>query len=92
MVNDDADTTSSLAADSGFLELGKGETTAFPNLAVVPDSLSTNSRTQELEGANAKGSGFSLARLATAELASGLVEPSAHAQLPVLPEVVGVKD
>ena len=92
VVDDNADTTGSLAADTGLLQLGQGEATALPDLAVVADSLGTDGGAEELEGADAESGGLSLAGLATAELASGLVEPGAHAQLPVLPEVVGVED
>ena len=92
MVNNDADTTSSLAGDASLLELGEGEAAALADLAVVTNGLSTDSGAEEFKGADTKGSSLGLAGLATAELASGLVEPGAHAQLPVLAEVVVVED
>jgi hypothetical protein len=78
VVDNDTNTTSRLAADTSFLQLSQSETTALPDLAVVANSLSTNSRAEELEGAHTEGSGLNLAGLTTAELASGLVEPGAH--------------
>ena len=92
VVNNNANTTSLLATDTSFLQLGKSETAAFPDLAVVTNGLSTDSGAEEFKGADTKGSSLGLAGLATAELASGLVEPGAHAQLPVLAEVVVVED
>ena len=92
VVDDNADTTGSLAADTGLLQLGQGEATALPDLAVVADSLCTDSGAEEFEGADTKGSSLGLAGLAAAKLAAGLVEPGADTALPVLAEVVGVKD
>ena len=92
MVDDNADTTRLLLADTSLLELIQGEATALTELAVVADGLAADGGAEELKGADAKGCGLGLAGGAAAELAAGLVEPGADAALPVLPEVVGVED
>lgn len=92
VVHNDTNTTSDPARYTSLLELGESETTALTELAVVADSLSTDGGTEEFKRAGTKGSSLGLAGLAAAEFAAGLVEPGAHAQLPVLAEVVVVED
>lgn len=92
VVDDNANTASGLAADASLLELGEGEATAFTDFAVVADSLCADGGAEEVKGADAKGSSLGLAGLTTAELAAGLVEPGAHAQLPILAEMVPGED
>ena len=92
MVDHDSYTPCSLAADARLLELSESEAAALADLAVVADGLSTDGGAEEGEGADTEEGGLLLALLATTEFAPGLVEPGAHAQLPVLPEVVVVED
>ena len=92
MVNNNANRASLLATNTSLLQLSEGETTAFPDLAVVTNGLSTDSGAEEVEGTDTKASGLLLAGLATAELTTGLVEPCADTDLPVLAEVVLVED
>ena len=88
----DADTTRLLLADARLLELGESEATALADLAVVAHRLRADGGAEELERADAEPRGLGLARVAAAELAAGLVEPGVDTGLPVLAEVVGVKD
>ena len=92
MVDDNADTTRLLLADTSLLELSQGEATALTDLPVVTDGLRANGGAEEGEGADTELGGLRLAGLTAAELAAGLVEPSADTALPVLAEVVGVED
>ena len=92
VVDHDTNTTSLLAANTSLLELAEGEATAFADLAVVTNGLSTDSGTEEGEGADTEAGGLLLAGLATAELAAWLVKPCADTELPVLAEVVLVED
>lgn len=92
VVDDDADTTRLLLADTSLLELGEGEATALTDFPVVADGLRTDGGAEESEGTNAELSSLLLARVAAAELAARLVEPGADTALPVLAEVVGVED
>ena len=92
MVDDNADTTRLLLADTSLLELSQGEATALADFPVVADGLCADGGAEEGEGANAELGGLRLTGLATAKLAAGLVEPGADTALPVLPEVVGVED
>lgn len=92
MIHNDTNTTRLFPSDTSLLEFGKCESAALPDLAVVADSLGTNSRSEEGGGADAKGGGFSFARCASAKLASWLVEPSAYSALPVLSEMITVED
>ena len=92
VVNNDSNTTSLLPSNTGLLELCEGKSTTLTNFAVVPDSLSTNSRAEKGERADAECGSFCFARGASAKLAPWLVEPGAHATLPILPEMVGVED
>ena len=92
VVDDDADTTRLLLADTSLLELSQGEATALTDLPVVADGLRANGGAEEGEGADTELGSLLLAGLAAAKLAAGLVEPGADTALPVLPEVVGVED
>jgi len=92
VINNNSNTTGLFPSNSSLLEFSMSESTALANFAVVADGLGTDGWAEESEGTNAKGSGLSLARCASAELASRLVEPGADPALPVLPEVVGVED
>ena len=92
MVDDDANTTGSLAADTSLLELAEREATAFTELAVVADGLATDGGAEESKGTDTKLSSLGLAGCATTELAAGLVEPGADSALPVLAEVVRMED
>ena len=92
MVNNDTDTPRLLPSNAGLLELQEGESTTLTDFAVVANGLATDSGAEEVEGAHAEGGSLGLAGVASAELASGLVEPGADTALPVLPEVVGVED
>ena len=92
MVDDDAEPTCLLLANAGLLELAEGEATTLANFPIVAYSLGANCRAEKGEGADTKRSSLGLTGLAAAKLAAGLVEPGADTALPVLAEVVGVKD
>lgn len=66
VVNDNTDTACLFPVDTNLLQLSKGETTAFSDLAVVADSLGTDCRTEESEWADTKGSSLGLASGASA--------------------------
>lgn len=91
MVNDNTNTACLFAVDTDFLQLSKGETAALADLTVVADGLGTNGGAEESEWADTKGSSLGLAGIASAEFATGLIEPGAHPALPVFAEMVGVK-
>ena len=92
MVNNDSDTTSFLLANSGFLEFSEGESTALTDLGVVADGLGTDGRAEGLEWADSESGSLGLASVTASEFTSWLVEPGADTPLPVLAEVVVVKD
>ncbi|KAG6885838.1 hypothetical protein C0993_008801, partial [Termitomyces sp. T159_Od127] len=92
VVDDDPDAARLLPADAGRLELGEREPAALAQLAVVPHGLRAHGGAQERLRAHAERGGFGFARGAAAQLAPWLVEPGAHAALPVLAEVVRVED
>ena len=92
VVDHDTNTTSLLAANTSLLQLSQCETTALSDLSVVTNGLSSDGRSEKSEGANTEASSLLLASLAAAKLTTRLVEPCADAQLPVLAEVVLVKD
>lgn len=92
MIDNDTDSPGLLPADSGLLELGKCESTALTDFAVVADGLRADSGTEERLGADAEGGGLGFAGIAAAELAPRLVEPGADTALPVLAEMVRVED
>lgn len=92
VINDDTNTTSLFAVYACLFELSESESASFTELAVVADSLATDSRAEKCEGADAELGGFGLAGCASTKLASRLIEPGAHAALPILMEVVTVKN
>lgn len=92
MIHDDTNTPSLLLSNTSLLELGEGESTALADFPVVSDGLSTDGGAEERERANTESGGLGFAGLATAELASGLVKPGANPELPVLAEMVLMKD
>ena len=92
MVNNDTNRASLLATNTSLLQLSEGETTAFPDLAVVADRLRADGGAEEGQGTDAELRSLGLAGLTAAELAAGLVEPGADTALPVLAEVVAVED
>lgn len=92
VVNNNANTSGLLLADTSILQLGEGETTAFTDFPVVSDSLGTDSGAEEGKGTDAKGSSLGLAGCATTKLAAGLVKPGADTGLPILAEMVLVED
>lgn len=92
MVHNNADTPSLLAVDSCLFELGQRETAALTDFAVVTDGLATHSRAEQLKWTNTKLGCLGLASISSAEFTAGLVEPGTHPTLPVLVEVVGVKN
>lgn len=92
MVHNNTEAPGLLPANTSLLQFCEGESTTLPDFAVVSDSLGTDGGAEEGERANAKGCGFSLAGIATAELAPWLVKPGADSALPVLSEVVIVED
>ena len=92
MVNGNADAERLLAADTSLLQLSEREATALTELAVVAHGLAADSRAEDIEGANAKGSGLLFARDAAALLAARLIKPGLDAALPVLAEMVVVED
>lgn len=92
MIHNDTNTARLFPSDTSLLEFGECESAALPDLAVVPNSLGTNSRSEKGGGADAKGGGLSFACCASTKLASWLVEPSANSALPVLSEMITVED
>ena len=92
VVDDDADTTRLLLANTSLLELSQREAPALTNFPVVAHSLRTHGGAEKGERANTELGGLRLAGLTTAELAAGLVEPGADTALPVLAEVVRVEN
>jgi hypothetical protein len=92
VVDNDANATRLLPADAGLLQFGQGEATALADLAVVTRSRGADSGTEKGKGANTQSRDLGLASVATAELATGLIKPGLDPALPILAEVVGVKD
>lgn len=92
VVDHDADTPCFLAADTGGLELCKREATPLADFAVVSDGLRANGRAEGCQRADTEGGCFGFAGVAAAQFASRLVEPGAHAALPVFAEMVSVED
>jgi len=92
VVNNDTDTTRLFAVDTRLLKLGESESATFTELAVVANSLAADGGAEKCEGADAELSGLDFAGCASAKLACGLIEPGAHAALPILVEVVIVKN
>jgi hypothetical protein len=69
------------------LQLLKGETTTGADATVVLDGGASNNRAKEVDGTGSNSSRLGDAGLATAELATGLVEVGPDAALPLLAEV-----
>ena len=88
MINNDTNTPCFFSTDACLLEFSESEATAFTKLAIVADGLATDSGAQQGQRADAKACSLFLAGSASAELASRLVKPGAHAALPVFVEVV----
>lgn len=87
VVHNDPKPAGRLPPNTRLLELRKREPTSLTQLGVVAHGRRADGGAEGLERAHAERGGFSLACLAAAELAAGLVEPGAHAALPVLVEV-----
>ena len=87
VVDADADSAGNLAADTSSLELLKGEATASTDLAVVLDSLATDSRAEGLSGAGGNEGGLGSTGVAAALLLASLVEPGPDAAGPLLVEM-----
>lgn len=92
MVDDYAESQCGLAADPRLLQLAMGEAATLPYLGVVLYRLAAHGRAEECERAHAKRRSLGFACVTPAELAAGLVEPCLDITLPVLAEVIGVKD
>jgi len=92
VVDNNADGLGLLLANTCLLQLCEGESAALTELAVVANSLGTDGGAKKREGADTKGGSLGLAGIAATELATGLVEPGFDSALPVLAEVVLVKD
>lgn len=92
VVNDDTNTTCLFAVDTCLLQFSQSESATLTELAVVTNSLATDSRAEMCEGANTELGSLDFAGCASAKLASGLIEPGAHAALPILVEVITVKN
>lgn len=92
MVNNDTNTTCLFAVDTCLLKLSESEPAAVTELAVVANSLATDSGAEKCKRADAELGGLGFAGCTSAKLAAGLVEPGAYAALPVLVEVVTVKN
>lgn len=92
MVDGNPERARLLAPNAGRLELAKAESPALADLGVITDRLRTDGGAEKVKRADTEGGGLGGAGLATAELAPGLVEPGAHAALPVLSEVIAVEN
>lgn len=92
MVNGDADRLSLPLAKASSLELLEGEATALTNLDVVPEGRASDSGAEGRDGSETKLGSLGLTSRASALLGTGLVEPDLDPPLPVLAEVVVVKD
>ena len=92
VVNGDTDRAGVLLAEAGLLDLLNGETTAGADLGVVSEGRASDSGAEGLDGAQAELGSLGLTRSASPLLGTGLVEPDLDPTLPVLAEVVVVKD
>jgi len=92
VIDDDADTSRLLSSDARLLQLCKSKSTALTNFTVVADGLAADGGAKEGEGSNTQGCGLGLACITSTEFPSWLIKPGADPALPVLPEVVVVKD
>ena len=92
MVDGNTDGAGVLLAETGSLDLLNGETTAGADLGVVSESGASDSRAEGLDGSETELGSLSLTSSTSPLLGTGLVEPDLDPALPVLAEVVIVKD
>lgn len=92
VVDGDADGAGVLLAKTGSLDLLNGETTAGADLGVVSKGGASDSGAEGLNGSETKLGSLGLTSSASPLLGTGLVEPDLDPALPVLAEVVVVKD
>lgn len=92
VVNNDSDTPGLLLSDTSLLKLSERESATFAEFSVVAHSLATDCRAKQRQWSDAEGSSLSFAGIASAELASWLVEPGAYATLPIFTEMVSGED
>lgn len=92
VVDGDADGASVLLAEAGSLDLLDGEATAGADLGVVSEGGASDSGAERLDGAQAELGSLGLTSSASPLLGTGLVEPDLDPTLPILAEVVVVKD
>lgn len=92
VVDGDTDRARVLLAQTGSLDLLNRETTTRADLGVVSERGASHGGAQKLDGAQAQLGSLGLTRSASPLLGTGLVEPDLDPTLPVLAEVVVVKD
>lgn len=92
VVDGDTDGAGVLLAEAGSLDLLDGEATAGADLGVVSEGGASDSGAERLNGAQAELGSLGLTGSASPLLGTGLVEPDLDPTLPVLAEVVVVKD
>ena len=92
MVDNDTNRARLILANPSLFELEQRESTALAELRVVAHSLAVDSGTELLQGAHTEPCCLFLPRTAASELATRLVEPRPDAGLPVLVEVIIMKD
>jgi len=92
VVNGDTDGASVLLAQTGSLDLLNGETTAGSDLGVVSEGGASDGGAEGLNGSETELGSLGLTSSASPLLGTGLVEPDLDPTLPVLAEVVVVKD
>ena len=92
VVNNYANAACLFTVDTCLLQLSQSKPTTLANLAVVANSLATYSRAEQCKGADTELCCLNFAGVASAQLAAGLIEPGAHATLPILVEVVVVEN
>ncbi len=68
------------------------KSTALTNFTVVADGLAADGGAKKGERSNTQGRGLGLACITSTEFPSWLIKPGADPALPILPEVVVVKD
>jgi hypothetical protein len=92
VVDGNADGERLLPRHAGGLELLKGEASALSQATVVAESGAADGGTEELGRSDTGAGGLALASDPSRLLAAGLVEPGLDPALPVLPEVIPMKD
>lgn len=92
MINNYTNATCLFAVDTCFLQLSESKSATFADLAVVANSLATDSRAEKCKRADAELGGLDFAGCASAKLAARLIEPGAHAALPIFAKVVTMKN